>query len=250
MPTLKLGIVGAGFAAQFHARAIQQVRNIEIAGITALKGAEALSAFVKHNHLGKGTVYPNVSELAKHVEAIALFIPNYVRLELVEQIVEEVKKGANLKGMIIEKPLARNMQEARRLVELVTSAGIHNAYYENQIFMKPIRSQMAQLAPQQRTMGPLVLARSAEEHGGPHEPWFWDPIRQGGGVLSDMGCHSIAIGCTSSLRPASRSTSSNRCQCRLTPPCLSGVSPIGVKSCCARGAWIIRKPLPKTSPPA
>ena len=53
MPTLKLGIVGAGFAAQFHARAIQQVRNIEIAGITALKGAEALSAFVKHNHLGK-----------------------------------------------------------------------------------------------------------------------------------------------------------------------------------------------------
>jgi predicted dehydrogenase len=43
-------------------------------------------------------------------------------------------------------------------------------------------------------MGPLVLARSAEEHGGPHEAWFWDPVRQGGGVLSDMGCHSIAAG--------------------------------------------------------
>jgi predicted dehydrogenase len=25
-------------------------------------------------------------------------------------------------------------------------------------------------------------------------PWFWDPVRQGGGVLSDMGCHSIAVG--------------------------------------------------------
>jgi predicted dehydrogenase len=43
-------------------------------------------------------------------------------------------------------------------------------------------------------MGPLVLTRSAEEHGGPHEPWFWDPTRQGGGVLCDMGCHSIAVG--------------------------------------------------------
>ena len=43
-------------------------------------------------------------------------------------------------------------------------------------------------------MGPLSLVRSAEEHGGPHEGWFWDPTRQGGGVLSDMGCHSIAAG--------------------------------------------------------
>jgi predicted dehydrogenase len=43
-------------------------------------------------------------------------------------------------------------------------------------------------------MGPLTLTRSAEEHGGPHEPWFWDPTRQGGGVLLDMGCHSIAVG--------------------------------------------------------
>ena len=41
-------------------------------------------------------------------------------------------------------------------------------------------------------MGPIALARSAEEHAGPHEPWFWDPTQQGGGVLCDMACHSIA----------------------------------------------------------
>jgi predicted dehydrogenase len=60
--------------------------------------------------------------------------------------------------------------------------------------MKGIRAQREQLAPQQAAMGPLALARSAEEHAGPHEGWFWDPTRQGGGVLSDMGCHSIACG--------------------------------------------------------
>ena len=43
-------------------------------------------------------------------------------------------------------------------------------------------------------MGPLTLVRAAEEHGGPHSAWFWDPTLQGGGVLSDMGCHSIAVG--------------------------------------------------------
>jgi predicted dehydrogenase len=38
-----------------------------------------------------------------------------------------------------------------------------------------------------------TLARAAEEHSGPHEPWFWMGDRQGGGVLSDMMCHSVEV---------------------------------------------------------
>jgi len=194
MSTLKLGIVGAGFVAHFHARALTQVRNIDVAGISSLKNAESLSGFVKSNHLGEGVIYQDVAEMAKHVEAIAIFVPNFARVETVAAIVEAVKKGAQLKGLICEKPLGRNVKEARQLVDLANSVGLKTAYFENQIFMKPIRAQLAQLAPQQRTMGPLELTRSAEEHGGPHEAWFWDPTRQGGGVLCDMGCHSIAVG--------------------------------------------------------
>ena len=194
MPTIKLGIVGAGFVANFHTRAIKQVRTMEIAGITALKGAEALSATVQKHGLGAGTVYPNVAEMAKHVDAIAVYVPNFARVETVEQIVDAVKAGATLKGVICEKPLGRNVKEARRLVELADKAGLKTAYFENQIFMKPIQAQLEQLAPLQKTMGPLALTRSSEEHGGPHEGWFWDPTRQGGGVLCDMGCHSIAVG--------------------------------------------------------
>jgi len=194
MTTIKLGIVGAGFVAHFHARALQQVRSMEVAGITALDKAESLSAFVKKHNLGAGTIYKNIAEMANHVDAIAVYVPNFARLTTVEQIVEAVKKGAQLKGVICEKPLGRNMQEASRLVELANSVGLKTAYFENQIFMKPVQAQLAQLAPQQKTMGPLTLTRSAEEHGGPHEAWFWDPTRQGGGVLCDMGCHSIAVG--------------------------------------------------------
>jgi predicted dehydrogenase len=194
MQKLKVGIVGAGFVANFHARAIKQVRAMEIAGITALKGAEALSTTVQKHGLGSGTVYPNVAEMANHVDAIAIYVPNFARVETVEQIVDAVKKGAVLKGVICEKPLGRNVKEARRLIELADEVGLKTAYFENQIFMKPIRAQLEQLAPLQKTMGPLALTRSAEEHGGPHEDWFWDPTRQGGGVLCDMGCHSIAVG--------------------------------------------------------
>ncbi len=132
--------------------------------------------------------------MAKHVDAVAVCAPNFARLEVIEAIVDAVKAGAELKGVICEKPLGRNVAEARRIVDLAQSASLRTAYFENQIFMKPIRTQLAQLAPVQRRMGPLSLARSAEEHGGPHEGWFWDPTRQGGGVLCDMGCHSIAVG--------------------------------------------------------
>lgn len=42
--------------------------------------------------------------------------------------------------------------------------------------------------------GSPYLARCAEEHSGPHKAWFWDGVRQGGGVLSDMMCHSVEAG--------------------------------------------------------
>lgn len=196
MDTLKLGIVGAGFITRFQARAIAQIRNMEIAGITSRTRAhaEAVAQEAQEAGIGEAVVYDGVEEMANHVDAVAIYSPNFTRVEIMEKIVAAVHHGANLKGVICEKPLGRNVQEARRLVELADEANLHTAYFENQIFMKPIQTQLAQLTPQQKTMGPLVLTRSAEEHGGPHEPWFWDPTRQGGGVLSDMGCHSIAVG--------------------------------------------------------
>jgi predicted dehydrogenase len=132
--------------------------------------------------------------MANHVDVIAIFVPNYARIETMEQVVAAVKAGAALKGVILEKPLGRNVKEARRLVELAREAKLNTAYFENQIYMRAIQTQRDQLLPVMRSMGPLTLTRSAEEHGGPHEPWFWDPTRQGGGVLCDMGCHSIAVG--------------------------------------------------------
>jgi predicted dehydrogenase len=193
-PPLKCGFVGAGFVARFHLSAIRQLRGIEVAGVTAMRGAAELARMAGAWGLGETKVFGSVGEMARHVDCIAVYAPNYARVEIVEAIVDAVKAGAALKGVICEKPLGRNVAEARRLVELATSAGLRTAYFENQIFMKPIRTEMAQLGPVQQRMGPLTLSRSAEEHGGPHEGWFWDPTKQGGGVLCDMGCHSIAVG--------------------------------------------------------
>ena len=196
MQPLRLGLVGAGFIAKFQVHALAQMRGVEVTGITSRTRihAEDVARLCHDRGVGRPTVYDSITAMAPQVDAIAIFAPNYLRVAMVEEIVAAVQAGAALLGVICEKPLARNVAEARRLVALAESVNLKTAYFENQLFMKPLRAQMAQLAPQQRSMGPLTLVRSAEEHGGPHEPWFWDPTRQGGGVLSDMGCHSIAVG--------------------------------------------------------
>ncbi len=191
---MKLGFIGSGFISNFQAKAMTQLRGIEVGGILKRSASEELAKFCRENFLGDPAIYDSVAELAKNVDILAVYAPNHVRIEIMEEIVAAVKAGAELNGLICEKPLGRNVREARRLVELAKETSLPTAYFENQIFMSPIQVQRAQLAPVQKSMGPMSLARSAEEHGGPHEAWFWDPTRQGGGVLSDMGCHSIAVG--------------------------------------------------------
>jgi len=125
---------------------------------------------------------------------VCIFAPNFARVAMMREIAAAVEKGAKLKGVIVEKPLARNVSEADTLVRTAKAINVPTAYFENQIHMPAVVQARAQLTSVEKSMGAPHLARSAEEHGGPHEPWFWDPTTQGGGVCCDMGCHSIACG--------------------------------------------------------
>ena len=194
MPTLRYGLVGGGFISAFHLRALKQVRDVEVAGLVSRRPPEHLAKTVRDYGLGEGTVYNSVKEMIPHVDVVAIFSPNFVRIETVEEIVDAVQAGEQLKGVICEKPLARNMAEARRMIELVESVNLPTGYFENQLFMNCVTASRAQLAPVIEAMGPPVLTRSGEEHAGPHNGWFWDPTQQGGGVMSDMGCHCLAVG--------------------------------------------------------
>ncbi|HNS20793.1 MAG TPA: Gfo/Idh/MocA family oxidoreductase [Sedimentisphaerales bacterium] len=191
---LKIGMIGAGFVAKFHERALRSVRNAELAGVCALKGAEALAQTARQNGLGNTKVYGSIEELTRAVDVVCVFAPNFARVEMMRQIAAAVEGGARIKGIIVEKPLARNFGEADTLARIAKAMGVPTAYFENQIHMPAIVQARAQLAQVEKAMGAAHLARSAEEHGGPHEPWFWDPTTQGGGVCCDMGCHSIACG--------------------------------------------------------
>jgi predicted dehydrogenase len=194
MNNLRYGIIGGGFVSAFHLRALRQVRSVEVAGLVSRRPPEKLAATVRGYGLGEGRVFKSIKEMAPHVDVIAIFAPNFARVAHVEEIVDAVKAGAKLRGVICEKPLARNMAEGRRMVELIKSVGVPTCYFENQCHMSSVKSQRVQLASVIEAMGPPMLTRSGEEHAGPHNGWFWDPTQQGGGVLSDMGCHCISVG--------------------------------------------------------
>jgi predicted dehydrogenase len=192
--TLRYGLVGGGFVSGFHLRALQMVRGVDVVGIASRSRPDALVAAATGAGLGEVRVYESVEALVRDVDVVAVFSPNFSRVDVMESIASAVRDGAALRGVICEKPLARNLAEARRVVAIAAEIGAPTAYFENQVHMKMIQSARAQLAGVSDRMGPLTLARSSEEHGGPHRAWFWDPTLQGGGVLSDMGCHSIAVG--------------------------------------------------------
>lgn len=195
-----VGFIGSGFIAEFHARSWKGVRDGDIVAVAARR-AESGRKFAdlcRVLDVGDPAVYTSVTEMVRQsdVEAVWVTVPNHERLPVVEAIVNEVKAGrSKVRAIAIEKPLARNVREARRLVELVEGAGLLHGYLENQVFAPSVeRGKEIVWRRGAEIAGPPYLARAAEEHGGPHRPWFWRGPLQGGGVLSDMMCHSVEAG--------------------------------------------------------
>ena len=194
MNTIRYGIIGGGFNAAFHLRGIDQVRGIEVGGfLTRSARAAEMIQYCQNHDLGEPWVYKDVQDMVRDADVICFFGKHTERVGVMEQIVDAVKAGESLKGLVCEKPFARNMPEARRMLELVREIDVPNAYFENQLHMNVVNNCREQLAPVMQAMGPLLLARASEEHSGAHSGWFWDPTIAGGGVLHDMGCHCLAV---------------------------------------------------------
>ena len=143
---LKIGMIGAGFVAGFHERALRSVRDAEFAGVYAPKGAPELAELAKANRLGQTQVYESIAELTRAVDVVCVFAPNFARLDIMREIAKAVEDGAELKGIIIEKPLARNLKEADTLVRMAKALNVPTAYFENQIHMPAVVQARGQLA--------------------------------------------------------------------------------------------------------
>ncbi len=196
---LGIGIVGGGFVARFHIRSLVGVRDADLVGVVSKHGetAERAAALARELGVGEARPYGSITEMVAdpNIDALWICAPNFTRIEVMEEVVHALESGAGeLVGVACEKPLGRNVAEARRMLELAQEAELLDGYLENQLFTPSVmRGKQIVWTRAAALTGPPYLARSAEEHSGPHMPWFWQGELQGGGVLNDMMCHSVEV---------------------------------------------------------
>ena len=197
---LGIGFIGSGFVAKFHLEAWRGVRDADVLGVYSpnMAHAEATAARARELRVGNARAFKSIEEMiaAPEIDCVWLCGPNHMRVQNMEAICDAVQSGTGkLIGVACEKPLARNVAEAKRMVQLVERSGLLHGYLEDQIFAPSVtRGRKVMWSRAAALTGRPYLARAAEEHSGPHAPWFWRGELQGGGVLNDMMCHSIEVG--------------------------------------------------------
>ena len=181
---VNVGIVGTGFVQNtFH---MPSYSELKLANVVAVAGIEDTVEFAKRWNIGK--VYHGNDAVEKicrdpDVDVIDIGIPNNLHLQTI------ITAAENQKHVICEKPLARNGAEAKKALDVVKKYSVLNFYAENQVFIPQITRAFDFIRT--GAIGKLTWIRAREAHSGPHSKWFWDPNVAGGGVLSDMGCHTI-----------------------------------------------------------
>ena len=195
---LGIGFIGGGFITRFHIQSLISVRNVDVMGIMSRTKASAVESAALARSIGVGDdakAFDTITDMIADPDIDALWVcsPNFARIDTFEEIANAISSGkGELIGVACEKPLGRNVAEAKKVLELTKSVRLLDGYLENQIFAPSIvRGKEIIWARGASTTGRPYLARAAEEHSGPHMPWFWEGSLQGGGVLNDMMCHSV-----------------------------------------------------------
>jgi myo-inositol 2-dehydrogenase / D-chiro-inositol 1-dehydrogenase len=178
---IKIGLVGTGFVGDIHAATFKNwVRDAEVVAVASPHNAGHFAS-----ERGIPRPYSDYRELVNdpEIDVVDIGIPNDLHCQVV---LAAAKAG---KHVIVEKPLCVTLEEADLMIEACQKAGVLLMYAEELLFApKYVR---VKTLIEEGAIGEPFLAKQSEEHPGPHMPWFWDVNRSGGGVLMDMGCHSI-----------------------------------------------------------
>ncbi len=182
MDTVKVGLIGTGFVADIHAAALAVVPEAEVVAVASPTPGKA-KAFAEERGIARA--FEDYRDLlgVDEVEMVTLGLPNDLHCRAA------CDAAAAGKHVVCEKPLCRTLAEADRMIDACKQAGVLLMYAEELCFApKYVR---AKRLVDEGALGEAFLVKQSEEHFGPHMPWFWDVERSGGGVLLDMGCHSI-----------------------------------------------------------
>jgi predicted dehydrogenase len=176
----RVGLVGAGHISRTHVLSLRRVPDARVVGVWSRTRARA-EGFAKEFALELAT--DRVEELVRAVDVVCVNSPNALHAE---HAILAARAG---KHVIVEKPLAVNLDEAHAILEAARAAGVGLAYAEELPFVpKFVR---AREILRSGALGDPLYVTQREAHAGPYASWFFTREEAGGGVLMDMACHSI-----------------------------------------------------------
>jgi predicted dehydrogenase/flavin reductase (DIM6/NTAB) family NADH-FMN oxidoreductase RutF len=119
----------------------------------------------------------------RRVEALSLALPHHIHAEAA---IEAAHAG---KHVLVEKPIARTLDEADAMIEASRRAGTHLMVAEDMHY-RPAIAKAVKMIDAGEIGEPLYLMAHA---GGILRPRGWraDPSQMGGGVLMDIGVHYV-----------------------------------------------------------
>ena len=185
MKSHSVAMLGTGLIGDFYTMTLHSQRSRDRVSIVYSRSEERARAFSHRWDIPAYTT--SIQEAINHAEAdtVVVGLPNFLHEEV---IVAAVEAG---KAVLCTKPLARNAEEARRILDKVEGAGVFAGYLEDLCYTPKAMKAVATI--QAGGIGDVTWARSRETHPGPHSAWFWDKEKAGGGAIVDLGCHCIEV---------------------------------------------------------
>lgn len=178
-------MLGTGLIGTFYTMALHGQRNRDRVGVVYSRAEERAATFAEEWSIPHATT--DLREAIEHSETdtVVVGLPNHLHEEAIALAAEAGK------AILCTKPLARNGEEAKRILDTVERAGVFAGYLEDLCYtpktLKAVRSV------QEGAVGNVMWVRSRETHPGPHSAWFWDAEQAGGGAIVDLGCHCVEI---------------------------------------------------------
>ncbi len=111
---LAVGVIGCGRMGRLHARVYAQMPQVKLVGVC---DASAEAAEATAGEFG-GRAFGHAEELLAEVKAVTIAVPTKFHAEVAEAC---LTRGI---ACLIEKPLAKDSADARRIVELASRAGV------------------------------------------------------------------------------------------------------------------------------
>jgi len=111
---LRVGVVGVGYLGKFHAKIYAAMPEVELVGVVDSDPAIARKVAAEHGC----QAYDGADALLGQVDAVSIVVPTVHHLRVARPFLEQ---GVH---MLMEKPLAPNLDEARTLVDLAETAGV------------------------------------------------------------------------------------------------------------------------------